>query len=145
MTNGLLMFDEDGREIKAFSIYDGLGITLFRRAGFGLGIISGRTSAVVTLRAKELQIDDVFQGSKDKLVDYYEIKKNRRLDDNAVAFIGDDLIDLPLLEKVGFSVAVANAVDPVKNAVDMITERKGGEGAVREVIDFILFAQKLNA
>lgn len=145
MTNGLLMFDEDGREMKAFSVHDGLGVTLFRRAGLGVGIISGRTSPVVALRAKELQIDDLIQGSRDKLLDYDEIKKKRQLDDIAVAFVGDDLIDIPLLKKVGFSIAVANAVDPVKKIVDMITERKGGEGAVREVIDFILTAQKANA
>lgn len=142
MTNGLLFFDEAGREIKAFSIYDGLGISLLHQAGIGVGLISGRMSYIVTQRAKELQIKDIYQGTRDKIAAYKEIRKKYQLNDEAVAFIGDDLIDLPLLQKVGLSVAVANAVDSVKRAVDWITKKKGGEGAVREVIDFILSAQK---
>lgn len=142
LTNGQLTFDEEGREIKSFSIYDGLGIDLLQGAGIGVGIVSGRRSPIVTRRAGELRIADVFQGFKDKLGPYEEIKIKRQLDDRAVAFIGDDLIDLPLLRKVGLSVAVGNAVDAVKQAVDWVTERKGGEGAVREVIDFILESQK---
>ncbi len=142
LTNGLLTFDEAGREIKSFSIYDGLGINLLHQAGIGVGIISGRNSPVVARRAAELQIVDVFQGCSDKLGPYSEIKSKRALIDDSVAFIGDDLIDLPVLDKVGLAVAVANAVDTVKAHVDWITERKGGDGAVREVIDFILKSQK---
>lgn len=141
MTNGLLFFDELGREIKGFSIYDGLGISLLRKAGIGVGIISGRNSPVVTFRAKELNIDDVYQGVRDKIAVYEEVAIKRNLEDRVVAFVGDDLIDLPLLKRVGLSVGVANAVDGVKDAVDWVTERKGGEGAVREVADLLLLAR----
>lgn len=141
MTDGTLYFDENGREIKGFSIYDGHGIRLLQRARIGVGIISGRSSTVVAWRAKELGIEDVHQGSRDKEAAYEMIKAKHRLQDEAVAFIGDDLIDLGLLRRVGFSIAVASAVDAVKQEVDWVTKKKGGEGAVREVIDFILSAQ----
>ncbi len=141
MTDGILYFDESGREIKGFSIYDGHGIRLLQRAQIGVGIISGRSSAVVAWRAKELGIEDVHQGSRDKLAAYEMIRAKHHLQDETVAFIGDDLIDLPLLRRVGFSIAVASAVDAVKREVDWVTKKKGGEGAVREVIDLILSAQ----
>ncbi len=145
MTNGLLFFDENGREIKAFSIYDGHGIVLLRAAGIGVGILSGRTSPVVTWRAKELRIEDVYQGIHEKLTSYEIILKKRELEDEEIAYIGDDLIDLPVLRKVGLSVAVANAAEAVKKEVDWVTERRGGDGAVREVIDFILSAKREKA
>lgn len=141
MTDGTLYFDESGREIKGFSIYDGHGIRLLQRTQIGVGIISGRSSAVVARRAKDLGIEDVQQGSRDKLAAYEMIRAKRHLQDEAVAFIGDDLIDLPLLRRVGFSIAVASAVDAVKREVDWVTQKRGGEGAVREVIDFILSVQ----
>ncbi|MCG3113857.1 MAG: HAD hydrolase family protein [Candidatus Manganitrophus sp. SB1] len=141
MTDGTLYFDENGREIKGFSIYDGHGIRLLQRARIGVGIISGRSSAVVAWRAKELGIEDVHQGSRDKEAAYEMIKAKHRLQDEAVAFIGDDLIDLSLLRRVGFSIAVASAVDAVKQEVDWVTKKRGGEGAIREVIDFILSVQ----
>ncbi len=141
MTDGTLYFDETGKEIKGFSIYDGHGIRLLQRARIGVGIISGRTSAVVAWRAKELGIEDVRMGSRDKEADYEMIRAKHRLEDTTVAFIGDDLIDLPLLRRVGFSIAVASAMDAVKQEVDWVTKKRGGEGAVREVIDFILSVQ----
>ena len=141
MTNGLLFFDESGREMKGFSIYDGLGISLLQKAGIGIGIISGRNSPVVAIRARELKIDEVYQGVHDKIAAYEKLVTKHNLEDRVVAFVGDDLIDLPLLKRVGFSVGVANAVDAVKDAVDWVTERKGGEGAVREVADLILLAR----
>lgn len=140
MTNGMIFFDENGRELKAFSIYDGHGIVLLRKAAIGVGIVSGRNSPVVTWRAKDLRIEDVYQGVHEKVTSYEAILKKRRLLEEEVAYIGDDLIDLPVLRRVGLSVAVANAVEPVKKEVDWITERRGGEGAVREVIDLLLSA-----
>ncbi len=142
MTDGTLYFDESGREIKGFSIYDGHGIRLLKKAQIGVGIISGRTSAVVEWRAKDLGIEDVHQGSRDKVAAYEIIRAKHRLEDEAVAFIGDDLIDIPLLRRVGFSIAVASAIDSVKREVDWVTQKKGGEGAIREVIDFILSIQE---
>lgn len=144
MTNGMLYFDESGKEIKGFSIYDGLGISRCRRVPIRVAIISGRTSAVLSWRAKELQIEDVYQGIHDKVSAYEQISEKYQLENKSVAFIGDDLIDLPLLRQVGFSVAVANAVDEVKKEVDWVTQRRGGEGAVREVVDFILSAQGIH-
>jgi 3-deoxy-D-manno-octulosonate 8-phosphate phosphatase (KDO 8-P phosphatase) len=141
MTNGMLFFDENGNELKSFSVYDGHGIVLLRSADIRVGILSGRTSPVVTWRAKELRIEDVYQGVFDKITAYETILKKHRLQDDEVAYIGDDLIDLPILRKVGLSVAVPNAVDLVKKEVDWVTSRRGGEGAVREVIDFILSVQ----
>ncbi|MDC4226993.1 MAG: HAD-IIIA family hydrolase [Candidatus Manganitrophus sp.] len=128
MTDGTLYFDENGREIKGFSIYDGHGIRLLQRARIGVGIISGRSSAVVAWRAKELGIEDVHQGSRDKVAAYEMIKAKHRLQDEAVAFIGDDLIDLTLLRRVGFSIAVASAVDAVKQEVDWVTKKGEGRG-----------------
>jgi 3-deoxy-D-manno-octulosonate 8-phosphate phosphatase (KDO 8-P phosphatase) len=141
MTNGMLLFDENGKELKAFSIYDGHGIVLLRGVDIGVGLLSGRTSPVVTWRAKELRIEDVYQGVLDKITAYETLLKKRQLQDEEVAYVGDDLIDLPILRKVGLSVAVANAIDSVKKEVDWVTRRRGGEGAVREVIDFILSAK----
>ena len=142
MTNGTLYFDENGKEVKGFSIYDGHGINLLKDADIGVGIISGRTSPVVAWRASDLNIADVHQGVRNKLSAYEMILKKYRLKDESVAYIGDDLIDLPLLRRVGFPIAVPNAIDEVKKEVDWVTKRMGGEGAVREVIDFILSAQR---
>lgn len=142
MTDGTLFFDENGREMKGFSIYDGHGIRLLQAAGLGVGIISGRTSGVVAWRAKELQIEDLHQGIHDKIAAYEIIQKARKLEDSEMAYIGDDLIDLPVLRRAGLSIAVANAVDAVKKEVDWVTARRGGEGAVREAVDFILSVRK---
>jgi len=144
MTNGMLYFDENGKEIKGFSIYDGLGIARCRDASILVAIISGRNSKVLSFRAKELQIIEVHQGIRDKVKTYEDISKKYHLERQSVAFVGDDLIDLPLLRQVGLSVAVANAVDEVKKEVDWVTQRRGGEGAVREVVDFILSAQGIH-
>ncbi|HZR47339.1 MAG TPA: HAD hydrolase family protein, partial [Candidatus Manganitrophaceae bacterium] len=140
-TNGTLFFDESGRELKGFSIYDGHGIVLLRTAEIGVGILSGRTSSVVSWRAKELRIEDVYQGIHDKVAAYEIILKKHQLMDEEVAYVGDDLIDLPVLRRAGLSIAVANAMDQVKKEVDWVTKRRGGEGAVREVIDFLLSAK----
>jgi 3-deoxy-D-manno-octulosonate 8-phosphate phosphatase (KDO 8-P phosphatase) len=141
MTDGTLYFDENGRELKRFSIYDGLGIRLLQRANIGVGILSGRNSPVVSWRAKELGIEDVYQGLADKTSAYEMILKKYSLDDSAVAYMGDDLIDLPILCRVGFSISVPNALDAVKKEVDWVTKLRGGEGAAREAIDLILSAR----
>ena len=118
-----------------------MGITLARKAGLKTGIITGRSSAMVTQRAKELKYDVVMQGDDDKLAQYQKIKEQFNLADEEICYIGDDIPDVPVLEKVGFSVAVANARDELKQFCDYITERDGGHSAVREVIDKILLSQ----
>ena len=141
MTDGKIVIDGQGNEFKAFHIHDGHGIYLLKSAGIEVGIISGRTAKAVEYRARELDIKEVHQDAKDKIRVYETIKAKYYLTDDQVAFMGDDLIDIPLLQRVGFSATAADAVNASKDAVDMITEKKGGEGAVREVIDFILMTK----
>jgi 3-deoxy-D-manno-octulosonate 8-phosphate phosphatase (KDO 8-P phosphatase) len=140
LTNGTVFLSERGEEMLGFSIYDGMGIDLFKKAGFQVGFVSGRASMAVAKRASALGVTDCHLGISDKSKVYTEILIKHELKDEAVAYMGDDLIDLPVLRRVGFSVSVPNAVDAVKREVDWVTERKGGEGAVRELIDAILSA-----
>ncbi len=141
LTDGSIIYSEKGDEVKAFNVQDGLGITLARMAGLKTGIITGRSSKLVKRRATELKFDVISQGSFSKLPEYERIKKKFDLRDEEIAFIGDDILDLPILKRVGFSVAVANARDEVKALCDYVTIQKGGQGAVREVMDKILKAQ----
>lgn len=141
MTDGKIYYDSEGREVKAFNIYDGHGIYLAQKAGIKVGIITGRKSKIVEKRAKELRIDEVHQKVIEKGKVYDDIRKRYRLKDEEVAYIGDDLIDLSVLERVGLSAAPANSVDDVKDIVDLVTEKEGGSGAVRELIDLLLFAR----
>ena len=141
LTDGKIIFTSDGTELKEFNILDGMGITLARMAGLKTGIITGRESKMVQRRAEELKYDVISQGSLKKLPRYEEIKKQFGLSDEEVCYIGDDLPDMPILKRAGFSVAVANARDEVKAVSDFITMSYGGNGAVREVVDIILKAQ----
>jgi 3-deoxy-D-manno-octulosonate 8-phosphate phosphatase (KDO 8-P phosphatase) len=141
LTDGKIYLDDNGQETKAFDIHDGHGITLLHRAGIQVGIISGRSSKSVEFRAKELSIQEVHQGVADKMKVYEEILNRRHLKDQDVAYIGDDLMDLPLLRRVGLSVVVANAHEAVKKNVDWVTKKEGGAGAVREVVDHLLRCQ----
>lgn len=141
LTDGKIYLDDEGRETKVFDIHDGHGITLLHRAGILVGIISGRSSRSVEIRAKQLSIQEVYQGVVDKIKAYEEILKRYNLKDEAVAYIGDDLVDLPLLRRVGLSVGVANAHEAVKKDVDWVTKKEGGAGAVREVVDHLLRSQ----
>ena len=142
LTNGDIIYTEKGVEVKCFHVQDGLGITLARLAGLKTGILTSRQSKAVDLRAEQLKIDVVSQGSLNKLPKYLEIIKELNLSDEEICYIGDDVLDLPVLSRVGFSVAVANARDEVKKQCDYITSAAGGQGAVREVIDLILQHQK---
>jgi 3-deoxy-D-manno-octulosonate 8-phosphate phosphatase (KDO 8-P phosphatase) len=141
LCNGDISYLDDGREIKSFDVQDGLGVTLAQLAGLKTGIITARKSAAVERRAEELKVDILSQGSINKLDPYLQIKKQFSLTDHEICYIGDDLPDLVILERVGFSVAVPNAREEVKAACDYVTVSKGGRGAVREVIDLILKRQ----
>ena len=138
LTDGAIYIDSDGREIKAFHVLDGTGIAYLHRVGIKTAIISGRTCKAVIHRASELGIEDVYQGAKNKLDAYKEILKKHALRDEEICYIGDDLIDLPILYRVGFPVAVANATPLVKQYSAYVTKARGGCGAVREVADNIL-------
>lgn len=138
MTDGRIIYGNDGGEVKAFDVKDGHGIKLLQRAGIAVGIITGRQSKLVARRAEELGIELLYQGVKDKRVPFREILDKLALQPEQIAYVGDDVVDLPILRQVGFAVTVADAVEDVKAYVDMVTERPGGRGAVREVCDFLL-------
>lgn len=138
LTDGRIVFDNNGVETKAFDVKDGHGMKLLQRAGVRLGIITGRQSEVTLVRARELGIDLVRQGAKDKLVPYLEILDELNLKDEEVGYMGDDLVDLPILRRVGFAATVADAVEEIKPLVHYVATRPGGRGAVREVCDLIL-------
>ena len=141
LTDGKIILDANGVESKVFYVQDGSAITYLHRVGIKTAIISGRESKVVELRANELSIEDVYLGIHRKLDAYEKILKKHKIKDNEICYIGDDLIDLPILTKVGFSVAVPNAPLEVKERVSYITDAPGGYGAVREVTEKILKSQ----
>lgn len=140
MTDGRIIYDQQGNELKAFDVKDGHGLKMLQRTGCQVGIITGRTSTVVTRRARELGISILYQGAKVKLEPYLEILDRTGFQDHQIAYMGDDLVDLPVLRRVGFSVAVADAVPQLAERVDYVTKRPGGRGAVREVCDLLLQA-----
>jgi len=138
LTDGTLVINSDGSESKFFNSLDGHGIKMWKRAGHEVAIISGRLSEPTSHRAKQLEIEHIFQNCHDKLPVLMEFLKQVNLPPEAVAYIGDDIVDLPLMRYVGFSIAVANSVDEVKRHADFVTTRTGGNGAVREAIEYIL-------
>ena len=141
MTDGRIVIDNEGRETKNFDVRDGHGIKILQRYGIKVAILTGRQSKVVEYRAKDLEIGDVYQGAFNKKEVFGIILEKHKLSASAVAFMGDDIVDIPVLKSVGFSAAVADAIDVVKKSVDYITRNKGGHGAVRELCEMILQAQ----
>jgi 3-deoxy-D-manno-octulosonate 8-phosphate phosphatase (KDO 8-P phosphatase) len=141
MTDGRIIMDNEGRELKNFDVRDGHGIKILQRYGIKVAILTGRKSKVVDYRAKDLEIRDVYQGALNKKEVFGRILKKHKLSASAVAFLGDDIVDIPVLKSVGFSAAVADAIDVVKKSVDYVTGHKGGHGAVREICEMILQAQ----
>ncbi len=138
LTDGTIIINADGSESKNFSTLDGHGISMWKRAGLKVAILSGRFSTPVEHRVKQLQIDHCLQDCHDKLPALKELLSETGINANEVAFVGDDLPDVPVMRYVGFAAAVANAQEQVKEHAHYITIRKGGSGAVREVIDYIL-------
>ena len=138
-----LLSHRDGTtsELKGFSAYDGAGLKLARAAGLRTGIITGRESSAVSQRARECEIEFVYQKRATKIASFEEILRATGADEKEVAYVGDDLPDLPVLQRVGMAIAVANAAPEVKRAAHYVTARSGGEGAVREVIELIVKAQ----
>ncbi len=138
LTDGTLIVHADGSESKCFNVLDGHGIKMWQRAGHEVAILSGRASEPTRRRAEQLQIEYVFEDSHNKLPTLEKFLERIGLSPDAVAYVGDDLTDLPVIRYVGFAAAVANAVDEVKKYADYVTTRTGGTGAVREVIEYIL-------
>ena len=141
LTDSSITLDFEGNESKTFNARDGSGIKFLQRVGIKFAIISGRYSSAVDVRAKELNIKDVYQNAKKKVDVYEKIISEHDLKDEEVCFIGDDLVDIPVLRKVGFSVGVADAVTDVLDIVDYVTSTPGGKGAVREVVEKIIKSQ----
>jgi 3-deoxy-D-manno-octulosonate 8-phosphate phosphatase (KDO 8-P phosphatase) len=141
LTNGRILYDDRGREIKSFHVQDGQGLQWLLREGIQVGFLSGRASRAVEKRAKELGIPFLFQGVKDKSVFFAGLIQTTGLDPDQVSFMGDDWIDMQLLAKVGFSVSVSDGHPLIRKKVDYVTRAAGGDKAVREVSELILKAQ----
>ncbi len=143
LTDGGLCFDNRGEEYKTFNSLDGHGIRMLLECGIQVGVITGRKSAIVEHRMKDLGVEQLYQGNRDKLPALEKMLEALAIDATAAAYVGDDLPDLPIMQRVGFAIAVQNAHGFVKQHCDWVTNASGGHGAVREVCDFILQAQGL--
>jgi 3-deoxy-D-manno-octulosonate 8-phosphate phosphatase (KDO 8-P phosphatase) len=141
LTDGRVIMDDSGREIKNFDVRDGHGLKMLQRLGIKVVLLTGRQSEVVSHRARDLGIKEIHQKVFNKKEVFVRILKKNKLTSEEVAFIGDDIIDIPVLRAVGFSAAVADALAVVKKSVDYVTKYKGGRGAVREVCELIMQAQ----
>jgi 3-deoxy-D-manno-octulosonate 8-phosphate phosphatase (KDO 8-P phosphatase) len=141
LTDGRLMLLENGDEQKLFNVRDGQGLALLHRAGLKSGIISGRRSSFVERRSRELGIDYLRQGSTDKIKDFTALLAEAEVKESEVAFVGDDLADVPLMHRAELAVAVADAVAETREAAHHVTQQPGGHGAVREVVELVLKAQ----
>jgi len=141
MTDGHIIYSIYGDELKFFDVQDGFGITLLNKAGIKSVIITAKKSRIVKLRARDMKVAKAYQGYMDKVKAFNKALRKFRVKPEEVCFIGDDLIDLPVLKRVGFAVGVPNAVEEVKQHAHHITERAGGHGAVRELCDLILKSQ----
>ena len=142
LTDGRIIIDDRGVETKQFHVRDGQGMALLMRAGIEVGLITARSSASVRHRAKELGITLLRQGVRDKRAAYDAIKRSRGLSDHQIAYVGDDIIDLPILRAAGLAVTVADGCGELRTSVDLITTAAGGRGAVREVAELLLKSQK---
>jgi 3-deoxy-D-manno-octulosonate 8-phosphate phosphatase (KDO 8-P phosphatase) len=141
LTDGRIIIDDRGVETKAFDVRDGQGITLLIRAGIQVGFITARRSKIVQHRARELGVQIVRQGVRSKADAYREIQRQTGLADLQIAYVGDDIIDLPILNQVGLAVTVSDGWPELSRQVHYVTEKSGGRGAVREVAELILMAQ----
>jgi 3-deoxy-D-manno-octulosonate 8-phosphate phosphatase (KDO 8-P phosphatase) len=141
LTDGALLFTEAGEELKAFSVLDGHGMKLLKESGVALAIISSRTSRCVESRAQNLGIELLFQGAVDKLAAFDGLLRRCGVEAPACAYVGDDILDLPVLRRCGLAIAVPNAPAAVRRQAHYVTRARGGRGAAREVCEIILHAQ----
>jgi 3-deoxy-D-manno-octulosonate 8-phosphate phosphatase (KDO 8-P phosphatase) len=150
LTDGSIILDNNGNELKAFHVRDGHGIKMLQKVGIEIAIITGRRADVVERRASELGIQHVYQGALNKAAAYADLQEKTGIPASAIACVGDDIVDIPLLRRAALSVAVADATEETRAAAAYVTKARGGRGAVREVCDLILKAtgkwdQLLNA
>ena len=141
LTAGEIIYGDNGEQLKIFNVKDGLGIRMLKAAGIGVGIVTGRKGGALQHRCRNLGIDLVFDGVRDKTKTLDDIVARTGIAADHIAFIGDDLPDLPVMKRVGLAVAVADAHESVRQAAHIITRLPGGRGAVREISDAILKAQ----
>lgn len=138
LTKGEIMLDSRDNEIKVFNVRDGHGLVMLRKSGVEIGVITGRQSVALERRMRELGISELYQGAREKLAVFCQILKKFELKEEEVAAVGDDIIDLSILTRVGLSAAPSDAHEEVKRRVDYVTKSKAGEGAVREICDLII-------
>jgi len=143
LTDGRIIYAEYGDELKCFDVQDGAGLVFWNRVGLKSAVITARTSRLMRRRAKELRVDALIQGALVKLPAYERLLRRFHVAEEQVCAIGDDLMELPILRRVGLAVAVPNAVEEIKRISHYVTRRPGGRGAVREVVDIILKAKGL--
>lgn len=141
LTNGLLFYGHHDEVTRAFHIHDGLGIKLLQKTGILIGIISAKKSDAVLKRLGDLDIQHIYLGYEKKLPAFLDFKETMQAEDHSIAYMGDDLPDLPLLKRAGLSITVPHAPEIIKQQVDYVTKKKAGKGAVREVCEFIMTAQ----
>lgn len=141
LTDGSLYFSDKGDVMKTFNVHDGLGMGFLRNAGIELALITGRKSKIVVQRAAGLGIKHVYQNATQKLIPYEALLTKLKLTDDEVAYVGDDILDLPVIRRVKLGIVVANAPSYIKEHAAYVTEKPGGNGAAREVCDLILKAQ----
>lgn len=144
LTDNTVILGPDGFEMKKFNIADGFGIYLAMRHGLKVAFISGRYSVATEVRARELGVTDLYQQPKAKIIAYRELAKKYQLEDDQIAFVGNDLVDLEAMETAGLAIAVPDSPRSVIGISDYITRNKGGQGAVREIIDLILDARGID-
>lgn len=141
LTDGRIILDDRGKETKHFHVRDGHGIKLLLRSGIEVLFLTGRTSRVVAHRAQDLGVKEVYQGVHDKVKVFQEIIGRKKISPDRIAFVGDDIVDVPLFKKVGLAVAVQDACDDARRAAHYVTVKDGGKGAVREVCELLLRSQ----
>ena len=141
LTDGSIYIGSNGEEMKKFSVEDGTGVALARASGLIIALLSGRFSSATDIRAKELKIEDIYNGMLNKIPAYEELKRKYNLEDSEIVYIGDGLIDIPVMEKAGIPVSVKNAHLTAKETAVYVTDKSGGNGALQETIELVLKAQ----
>ena len=141
LTDGRIIYDSSGRDMKFFDVHDGMGVYALKKAGIKTILITAKGSAAIKPRARDMQVERVYENISPKTAALEKILRKYKVNTEEVCFVGDDLVDLCLMKKVGFPIAVFNAAPEIKQAASYITLKHGGRGAVREVSELILKAQ----
>lgn len=143
MTDGRIIYDSKGNELKCFNVLDGMGLAVLKQIKMKVVLVTAKGSRAVLRRARDIGVTEVWQNAHDKLKPYRQILKKHKLKNEDICFVGDDLVDLSVMKRAGLSVAVANACPEAKRIAHYVTKKEGGKGAVREIIEIILRAQNI--